>query len=216
MPLRRFVDPDSDRPLRVLAVGAHADDIEIGCGGTLLRMADEDEPYELGWVVLSARNERRAEAERARDLFAPKGCVYSALHDYRDSFFPTVFAELKELFYEIRTRFDADVVLTHSLHDRHQDHRLVAELAWNTWRDHPIFEFEIPKWEGDLQTPNIYVRLDEDRLERKVSYIREAFVSQRDKPWFNEAAFRAMAHLRGVECNAGAAEGFHARKLVVR
>src|SRR5689334_11229284 len=105
MPLRRFVDPDSDRPLRVLALGAHADDIEIGCGGTLLRMADE-ESYELGWVVLSARHERRAEAERARDLFAPKGCVYTAFYDYRDSFFPTVFAELKELFYEIRSSFD--------------------------------------------------------------------------------------------------------------
>ena len=213
--LRLPVAEPVGRPLRVLAIGAHADDIEIGCGGTILRLRDEHPTVELGWVVLSACGERRAEAERAVELFAGSAARHLELHGFKDSFFPAAFAELKAILYEVRERFEPDVVLTHSRHDRHQDHRMIAELAWNTWRNHLVMEYEIPTWEGDLDHPNCYVPLTEELLERKVEYLHEAFTSQKLKRWFAPSTFKGLAYVRGVECNAVAAEAFCVPKLVL-
>ena len=196
--------------LRVLAIGSHADDIEIGCGGTLLRLADELEALELHWVVLSAEGER---ADEARASAASWGAAAEVL-GFRDAFF-RYGAEVKEFFEELKGRFEPDLVLTHHDADRHQDHRLVAELTWNTFRDHLILEYEIPKYDGDLGTPNVYFHLAEEVARRKVGLLLDAFPSQREKRWFTEDLFMGLMRVRGMESNSpsGLAEGFHARKL---
>ncbi len=213
--LRLPVEIPEGRPLRVLALGAHADDIEIGCGGTLLRLVEEVPGLEIGWAVFSARGERRFEAERAVELFAGAAATHVEFHDFDDSYFPAAFAELKDALFALRARFVPDVVLTHARDDAHQDHRTIAELTWNTWRDHLVMEYEIPKWDGDLGRPNCYVPLSETLLDRKIELLHKAFVSQASKRWFAPSTFRGLAHLRGVECNEVAAEAFTFRKLVL-
>jgi LmbE family N-acetylglucosaminyl deacetylase len=198
------------RPLRVLAIGSHADDIEIGCGGTLLRLAQDVEPLELHWVVLSADGERADEARAGAAAFGAEAEVLA----FRDAFF-RYGGEVKEFFEELKGRFEPDLVLTHHDADRHQDHRLVAELTWNTFRDHLILEYEIPKYDGDLGTPNVFFHLSEAVARRKVELLLDSFPSQSEKRWFTEDVFTGLMRLRGMECNAagGLAEAFYARKL---
>lgn len=197
--------------LAVLAIGAHADDIEIGCGGTLLRLAREVQELELTWVVLSAAGARRDEAQAGAQAF---GAATVEIRDFEDAFFQYG-RDVKDYF-ETLKRFEPDIVLTHTDNDRHQDHRLVCELTWNTFRDHLILEYEIPKFDGDFGTPNVFVPLDEDLAEAKVAGLLDAFASQASKSWFDESLFRALLRLRGMECRSpsGLAEAFYARKLV--
>ena len=203
--------------LRILAVGAHADDIEIGAGGTILRLSTEQRIASIAWVVFSGDATRTAEARDSADRFLA-GCLSTSVvvHDFRDGFLPYAGAAVKERFEELKA-VEPDLVLTHRLEDRHQDHRLLAELTWNTFRDHVVLEYEIPKYEGDLGVMNVYADLAESVAQRKIDLLIEGFPSQRTRPWFREEIFRATLRLRGMESNApsGYAEAFAVRKLVI-
>lgn len=204
--------------LHLLCLGAHSDDLEIGCAGTVLRWLAEVPALHVTWVVLSAPGERAAEARRsAKALLRGAASVDLVLGDFSDAHFPAEFARLKAFFAEVARRSTPDVVLTHRLEDRHQDHRQVAELTWQTWRDALVLEYEIPKYEGDLGQPNVYVPLPEKLARRKVEHLMKHFGSQRSKGWFSEATFRGLMALRGIECRApsGMAEALHARKMVL-
>jgi LmbE family N-acetylglucosaminyl deacetylase len=209
---------EGDEPLRVLAVGAHADDIEIGCGGTLLRLVAEHPGLVVHWVVLSGEGQRAGEAADSAAAFL-RGAAPSGIEVERfpDSYFPYVGGEVKRFFQGLKSRVQPDLILAPRLEDRHQDHRLVAELTWNAFRDHVILEYEIPKYEGDLGQPNVFVPLERAQAERKVELLLKHFPSQADRGWFSEETFWAILRLRGVESNApsGLAEAFHARKLVL-
>ena len=202
-------------PLRVLAVGAHSDDIEIGCSGTLLRLVDQGMVSELWWVVLSGSGARREEAQASAEAMLEGVPHRIFLRDFADGYFPYDGREIKEFFEELKRDFSPDVVFTHQRHDLHQDHRFTCELTWNTFRDHLILEYEIPKYDGDLGTPNVYFHLAEEVARRKVGLLLDAFPSQREKRWFTEDLFMGLMRVRGMESNSpsGLAEGFHARKL---
>lgn len=210
---------DRDSPLQILCLGAHADDIEIGCGGTVLQLAESHPNARFSWVVLSAHGERRREAAESADHFLEKaGAKTVSLKDFRDGFFPYQGGEVKECFEELKTAVAPDLILTHHRGDLHQDHRLVSELTWNTFRDHLILEYEIPKYDGDLGAPNAFVSLTRDTCEKKTSHILEHYASQRGKSWFSEETFLAILRLRGIEARSqsGYAEGFYGRKLSLR
>ena len=208
---------DVASPLKVLCIGAHSDDIEIGCGGTILHLAGLYPNCVFHWAVFSALGVRAAEAKRAAELFAgttvPNGPL---LKGFQDGFMPFVGAEVKAAVEELKAT-SPDLILTHNRHDAHQDHRLLAELTWNTFRDHLILEYEIPKYDGDLGQPNLFVPLEYELCERKVRYILEAFQSQHSKRWFRQDTFFSLMRLRGMECNApsGYAEAFHIRKVAI-
>lgn len=204
--------------LRVLCLGAHSDDIEIGCAGTLLRWLGEFDRVEVLWAVFSGHGDRADEARRsAAALLEGAAAVDVVIGDFADSQLPSQFSRAKEFSASLRKRMAPHVVFTHRLEDRHQDHRLVAELTWQSWRDHLILEYEIPKYEGDLGQPNVFVPLSEAICERKTAHLLEHFGSQRSKDWFNAGTFDALMRLRGIECRAerGRAEAFHARKLTL-
>lgn len=204
--------------LHLLCLGAHSDDIEIGCGGAVLRWLAEVPQLHVTWVVLSAPGVRADEARRsAETLLAGAASVEVVVGDFTDAHFPSETARLKTFLSDIARRTTADLVLTHRLEDRHQDHRTVGELTWQTWRDHLILEYEIPKYEGDLGQPNVYVPLPADTAQRKVRHLMAHFGTQRSKGWFTEATFQGLMALRGIECRApsGQAEAFHARKVVL-
>jgi LmbE family N-acetylglucosaminyl deacetylase len=206
-----------DGGLRVLAIGAHSDDIEIGCGGTILRLVEDGLAASVGWVVLTAVGERAEEARASAAAFLKQAPEHEVvLRDFRDGFLPYEGWRVKEFFEELK-RFDPDLVLTHRREDMHQDHRLVGELTWNTFRNHLVLEYEIPKYEGDLGHPNLFVTLDRSRCERKIELLMEGFQSQRDHRWFTEDTFWSLLRLRGLESNSPTtyAEAFHARKLVI-
>ncbi len=203
--------------LRLLVVGAHSDDIEIGCGGTVLRLVEDGLVASVGWVVLSAAGERAEEARASAAAFCAKAPEHEVVvGEFRDGFLPYQGWEVKSFFEELK-RFDPDLVLTHRRDDAHQDHRLVGELTWNTFRDHLVLEYEIPKYDGDLGQPNVFVTLDRSRCERKIELLLEHFSSQRDRRWFTEDTFWSILRLRGLESNSPStyAEAFHARKLVL-
>jgi LmbE family N-acetylglucosaminyl deacetylase len=209
--------PDGAPP-RLLAVGAHADDIEIGCGATILRLAAEHPGLSVDWLVLSGHGDRAGEAaDSAAAFLAGAGATRVMVEGFRDGFFPYDGGAVKERFERLKTEVAPDLVLTHRLEDRHQDHRLVAELTWNTFRDHLILEYEIPKYEGDLGRPNLYVPVGQEHGERKVELLRKCFPSQAGRSWFSDDTFWATLRLRGIECNASGryAEAFQARKLVL-
>ena len=203
--------------LRLLALGAHADDIEIGCGGTLLRLAAERE-LEILWVVFCATPQRAEEARRSAAHFL-RGVASTrvVVGSHRDGFLPYEGAAVKDEFESLKEDFQPDVLLTHFREDRHQDHRLVSELTWNTWRDHLILEYEIPKYEGDLGQPNLFVPLPLATAQRKIALILRYFPSQGGRRWFRAENFEAVLRLRGLECNApeGLAEAFHVGKMVI-
>jgi len=209
---------DRSQPLSVLCLGCHSDDIEIGCGGTILRLAQDYPCTRFHWVVFSAVGVREAEARRAASLFVDRALLEGpTLKSFRDSFMPFAGSEIKEVFEDIKRTVSPDVILTHFRDDAHQDHRLISDLTWNTFRNHLVLEYEIPKYDGDFGQPNCYVPLTRELCDKKVQYLMEAFQSQRTKNWFEESTFRALMRLRGMECNApsGYAEAFYLRKLVL-
>ena len=216
--LRFVMGGPNPRPARLLAVGAHSDDIEIGCGGTILKLIDEGSISAVWWVVLSGRGERAAEAEASAhallDGAAEKRVI---IRDFEDGFFPYNGAEIKGFFETLKREFSPDVVFTHQRGDLHQDHRLSCELTWNTFRDHLIFEYEVPKYDGDMGSPNMFVPLEDDLCRRKVDHLLDHFASQRDKRWFKEDLFSGLLRLRGMECQSPTsfAEAFYCRKAVL-
>lgn len=204
--------------LHVLVIGAHADDIEIGCGGLILDLVGREQPVTVDWCVLSATPERIVEARSSATRFlAGARASTITIEAFEDGHFPYQGAKIKCWFEALKDRPRPDLILTHALHDRHQDHREVANLTWSTFRDHLILEYEILKYEGDLHLPNLYVPLAETILERKIEILLDAFSSQRARPWFDADSFRGLARVRGVECASPTrfAEAFHARKLVL-
>jgi len=209
---------DPDRSLQVLCLGAHSDDIEIGCGGTVLRLAEEYPHSTFHWVVFSAIAERETEARRAAVLFAPPDRLRGPLlKTFRDGFMPFVGAEVKAVFEELKPAISPDLIFSPSRQDAHQDHRLIGELTWNTFRDHLILEYEIPKYDGDFGQPSVFVPLAPEQYRKKVDCLMEAFPSQRVKRWFQPETFLSLMRLRGMECNApsGYAEAFYCRKMLV-
>jgi LmbE family N-acetylglucosaminyl deacetylase len=201
----------------VLAIGAHADDIEIGCGGTILQLTDAHPELDVTWVVLSAEAERAEEVRRSASDFLNAASQRVVVADFRDSFFPYIGPEIKEFFELLKLDVSPDVVFTHYRSDLHQDHRLVSELTWNTFRDHLILEYEIPKYDGDFGSPNVFVHLTESVARRKIENLLLHFGSQRDKHWFTEDLFLSTLRLRGIESNSPTryAEAFYGRKLVL-
>lgn len=209
---------DPTRPFRLLCLGAHCDDIEIGCGGTMLRLLAAMPDSIVRWVVFTGSTQRQAEARRAAELLlAQSGQSRIELLSHRESFLPQAWGSVKEEFERIKQEFDPSLVLCHTREDVHQDHRLIAELAWNTFRDHLLWEYEIPKYEGDLGNPNLFVPLSRAQAESKVAVLTGCFESQRRRAWFDEGTFLGLMRLRGIGCNAdsGFAEAFTVRKMVV-
>ncbi|GAB5535124.1 MAG: PIG-L family deacetylase [Rubricoccaceae bacterium] len=200
-------------PLHVLALGAHSDDIEIGAGGTLLRLLGERPQMTVSWVVLSGSPARAAEARASAAEFLSTADATVRTESFRDGFFPRD-ADLKGFFRDVLQPLHPDLVLTHRLQDAHQDHRTVAELTWQTFRGARIAAYEIPKWEGDLGQPNAYIALDAELVERKVACLSTHFSSQAGKPWFDGETFRGLMRLRGVEAGVPYAEAFTCSKLV--
>ena len=214
----------SGPPLTVLALGAHADDIEIGCGGTLARLADEGRLARVRWVVFSADEARAAEARAGAEavLGQRSGRLVPVpfdvvVHGYRDGYLVSEIALLKDSFEQLKTEIEPDLVFGPLLEDRHQDHRLIADLAWNTFRDHLILEYEVPKYDGDLGPRNVFVPLPDGGAERKVDVLETTFLTQRDRHWFDARTFLGLMRLRGLESRSpsGYAEAFQARKLVL-
>jgi LmbE family N-acetylglucosaminyl deacetylase len=204
-------------PLKILCLGAHSDDIEIGCGGTILRLLSSGLAVEICWVVFSANKERASEASNSAEHFLENAKQKEIIvNDFRDGFFPYDGAQIKD-FFESLKRISPDIIFTHNRNDAHQDHRLIAELTANTFRDHLILEYEIPKYDGDMGRPSIFVALDADIYRAKVQYIIDAFQSQCGKRWFEKETFLSLMRLRGMECNAhsGYAEAFYSRKLTL-
>lgn len=209
--------PATGAPTRLLALGAHCDDIEIGCGGSMLRLAAESPDLEVLWVVFASTEGRAAEARAAAaDFLAGFARSRLVVHDFRDGYLPFIGAEVKDAFEALKREYVPDIVFTHHRDDRHQDHRLISDLTWNTWRNHLILEYEIPKYDGDLGSPNVYSPLSAAQVERKTELILKHFRSQSDKHWLTGDFIRSIARIRGMECVApeGLAEGFHARKVV--
>jgi LmbE family N-acetylglucosaminyl deacetylase len=208
-----------ERPAaRLLAIGAHPDDIEIGCTGTILKLLEQGAVSEVRWVVLSGKGERAAEARRSAEaLLDGVGASEVLVCDFPDGFFPYQGERIKDFFEELKLDFLPDVVFTHQRADLHQDHRLSCELTWNTFRDHLILEYEVPKYDGDMSAPNAFVPLEEHLRERKIDHLMSHFGSQRSKRWFREDLFSSLLRLRGMECNSPSsyAEAFFCRKAVL-
>lgn len=214
--LRLALDHPEDRPLNVLCLGAHSDDIEIGAGGTVLMLLERHRSVRVRWVVLSATGARAEEARAsARSFLAAAEESQIEVHDVRDGFFPSEFVRLKELFESLKRGPAPDLILTHQRADHHQDHRITAELTWNTFRNHLILGYEIPKYDPDLGNPNMLVPLSAEIAERKISALMEHFGTQRNRHWFTPETFRSMMRLRGLQAAApsGLAEAFCAPKL---
>ncbi len=202
----------------ILCLGAHSDDIEIGCGGTLLKLLAENSRLAVHWLVFSAAGPRAAEAKAsADDMLTSAASKSLALHEFRDTCFPFFGLEIKQEFVQLQKTIQPDLIFTHRRDDAHQDHRLIGELTWNAFRDHLILEYEIPKYDGDLGSPNFYVPLDEALAARKTNHLMHHFATQRDKRWYKASTFDAVMRLRGIECNSpsGLAEGFYCRKLTL-
>lgn len=205
-------------PKEFLFVGAHCDDIEIGCGGTVLRLAKEFPQATIHWVVFSSNAVRAAEARHSAELFlANAGRKTVVIKDFRNGYFPYVGAQIKDYFEEIKQTVNPDVIFTHHGLDNHQDHRILSELTWNTFRDHFILEYEIPKYDGGLGSPNAFFPLQLEECQRKVDILLECFASERSKHWFTKDTFTGLMRLRGIECNAssGHAEAFYCRKAIL-
>ena len=212
-----FRIPDG-APFRVLCLGAHCDDIEIGCGGTILELAKICPTLDVHWVVFGSDPTRAAEAKACASLFlrdVPDKSV--EIRSHRDGFFPAEWVAIKEHFEEIKKGFEPDVVFTHYRDDRHQDHRVMSDLAWNTFRHHMVLEYEVPKYDGDLGVPNFFVPLSEESSRAKVKYILDSFHSQSSKHWLTEDTLAALMRLRGIESGGASrhAEAFYCRKVLL-
>jgi LmbE family N-acetylglucosaminyl deacetylase len=205
-------------PLKLLAIGAHSDDIEIGCGGTILKLIEEGSVSEFCWVVLTGETKRAAEAGQSADaLLGDLPGKHVILKDFRDGYFPYDGAEIKGFFEELKRELSPDIVFTHQRHDLHQDHRVTCELTWNTFRNNLILEYEIPKYDGDVGAPNCFVPLQESLCRKKIEHLMTHFGSQVSKRWFKEDLFSGLLRLRGMECNSPTsyAEAFYCRKAVL-
>ena len=210
------LDKHPDAPRSILCLGAHADDIEIGCGGTLLKLLRNTAETTVHWVVFSANAPREAEARRSADRFLEEADESTVeVLNFRDSYFPSERTAIKERIEKLARRVSPNVIFTHHREDRHQDHRLLADLTWNVFRDHLILEYEIPKYDGDLGQPNVFVPLDETAGQQKVEFLMDGFESQQEKPWFSADTFWATMRLRGIESRHPYAEAFHGRKVVL-
>jgi LmbE family N-acetylglucosaminyl deacetylase len=202
----------------ILLIGAHADDIEIGCGGTVQWLLEKYPKARITWVVLSASKAREAEARRAaRRLLARALAPKVIVAGFRDAYFPAQFEKVKEFFDDLKRQVQPDIVFTHQREDLHQDHRVVGELTWNSFRDHLILEYEIPKFDGGLGSPSVFVPLTRAQVQRKIRLLMSVYGTQRSKRWFTEETFAGLMRLRGIECNApaGYAEAFYGRKLLL-
>jgi LmbE family N-acetylglucosaminyl deacetylase len=207
-----------DEMLTILCLGAHSDDIEIGCGGTILRLIGEYNYVHVVWIVCSAIGQRANEARQSAGFFLGSADDKTVIvKDYRDGFFPYIGAEIKEYFELLKQDCSPDIIFTHYRHDRHQDHRVISDLTWNTFRSHLILEYEIPKYDGDLGSPNLFVGLDESVCRSKVEYLLDAFRTQAGKQWFSADTFLAILRLRGIESPTPTtyAEAFYCRKLAL-
>ena len=204
-------------PLRILCLGSHSDDLEIGCGGTLLKLIESHRNVRVHWVVFSGTGQRAIEARASAMKFLEGAADKEVeVQAFRDGFFPYVGYEIKQFFEGLKLRCSPDLIFTHYRDDRHQDHRLISDLTWNTYRHHLILEYEIPKYDGDLGSPNCFVPLDEATCRRKVQSITDVFQTQQDRRWFTEETFLSLLRLRGIESGAssGYAEAFFCRKAV--
>jgi LmbE family N-acetylglucosaminyl deacetylase len=204
--------------LKILCLGAHCDDIEIGCGGTLLKLIEEYPIAHIKWVVFASNEQRKKEALESAQLFLKEVKEKEiVIHSFRDAFLPYSAVEIKEKFEVIKNSFDPDIVFTHYQSDRHQDHRLISDLSWNTFRSHLILEYEIPKYDGDLGLPNCFCQLSLAHAEQKVDYLLSTFHSQVGKHWFDKETFYSLMRIRGMECAHPDryAEAFHTRKWII-
>lgn len=211
------LSPKGKAKYQILCLGSHSDDIEIGCGGTILRFAHEYPSCEFVWVVFSSGPQRKQEALKSAQLFLKKMPNRIFIENYKTSFFPQEGEKIKEYFEGLKAECSPDLIFTHYRNDLHQDHRIISDLTWNTFRNHLILEYEIPKYDGDLGQPNLFVALNRRICDRKIDHILRCFVSQRDKHWFTEDTFRALLRLRGVEAGPTTpyAEAFFVRKIVL-
>jgi len=212
------LDREATNALQILCLGCHSDDIEIGCGGAILRLSSEHPNCVFHWVVFSAIGERATEAQHAATQFVRPPCLRGPiLKTFRDGFMPYDGAEIKTVFEELKQTISPDLIFTHNRKDAHQDHRLISDLTWNTFRNHLILEYEIPKYDGDMGRPSVFIPLPSEVYEKKVRLIMDAFRSQSNKHWFRPETFLSLMRLRGMECNAssGYAEAFYGRKLVL-
>jgi LmbE family N-acetylglucosaminyl deacetylase len=214
--LKLVFDQPEGRPLNILCLGAHSDDLEIGCGGTILELIRRYPDLHLTWIVFSGQGPRAEEAlASANDFLAAAQHKTIILKEFRDSYFPYTGAEIKEYFNQLKSGPVPDLIFTHYRHDLHQDHRLICELTWNTFRDHMILEYEIPKYDGDMGAPNFFIPLDAEICQKKIDLLLKHFQTQSNRHWFSEDTFFALLRLRGMEApNPGKyAEAFYCRKI---
>ena len=200
-----------------MCLGAHSDDIEIGCGGTLLKLIDSYPVDSVRWIVFCSDEIRRKEAEKSASLFLEEIKQKKIeIKEFRDGFLPYIGDKVKEVFEKIKSEFDPDIIFTHYRYDLHQDHRLICELTWNTFRDHFILEYEIPKYDGDLGRPNFFAPLDKELVNRKIDILLDSFKSQSGKHWFDRDTFQAIMRIRGMESATAVdfAEAFYGRKAI--
>jgi LmbE family N-acetylglucosaminyl deacetylase len=212
----RYPLPDTGKPLRLLALGAHSDDIEIGAGATVLRLLAE-RPVHVTWVVFAAHGPRAKEARDSAAAFTHRAASADIrLHEFKDAFFPSLFAEIKPVFEGLKAA-EPDLILTHCRHDLHQDHRVLCDLTWNTFRDHAILEYEVAKYDGDLASPNFFVSVTKEQAVEKTRLLRKHFLTQGVKHWFDEELFLGLMRIRGAESRSpgGYAEGYYARKVLL-
>ncbi len=212
--MRSLLDPSRVR--RLLCIGAHSDDLEIGCGATVLRLLRESPGCAVTWAVFCAAGERGEEARAAaEDMLKDAGDARVVLYEFRDAHLPARWGDVKAAMGELRSS-KPDLILTHRHDDAHQDHRLLGELTMQGFRDHATLGYEIPKYDGDLGRPTLYAPASEGDFSRKLAAL-EHFRTQREKHWFDDATFRGLARLRGLECAAasGLAEAFYPRKLCI-
>ncbi len=206
-------------PLTIMAMGAHCDDIEIGCGGTILSIIKDNPLVNITWIVFSSTEKRKAEATIAAKLYCENAATFDLkILDFKDGFFPYHGEDLKNTFESLKGGGDPDLIFTHYRQDLHQDHRLISELTWNTFRNHLILEYEIPKWDGDIGVPNTFVHLDEATGLKKIKYLQQVYNSQRTKAWFTDDLFWSLMRIRGMESNSPSriAEAFYSRKSVLK
>ena len=210
--------PKNNEDFTILCLGAHSDDIEIGCGGSILRLLEDYPNATVFWIVLGSSGRRDGEAENSAGKFLSNAkSSQTIIKNFKDSFFPYIGSEIKSFFEDIKKSINPDIIFTHYRNDLHQDHRLVSELTLNTYRDHQILEYEIIKYDGDLGRPNYFFHLDKSICERKVNYLMSCFPSQSSKDWFSSDTFFAMLRLRGMEARAPSsyAEALNEKKIII-
>jgi LmbE family N-acetylglucosaminyl deacetylase len=207
---------NQDDNLKILCLGAHPDDIEIGCGGTILKLSEEYDT-DISWIVLSGNERRKNEAVTCAEKFLIHASRKNIeVMSFKESYFPYNASEVKDYVNSLK-KISPDIIFTHTRHDLHQDHRLVCELAWNTFRDHLILEYEIPKYDGDLKSPNYFTHLSKQICENKVKNIVSSHISQKEKQWFDNETFMGLLRIRGLESNSPSkyAEGFYCHKIIM-